>query len=265
MKSPSHDHLKPKKSLGQHFLTDKNIIHKIIDICHLSESDQILEIGSGKGALTKLIAPKVKQLTAVEKDKDLAKYLSEEFLTSAHVQIIQDDILKFPFETITSNTKLVGNLPYNISTPIIEKILNHKEKFSFIFIMVQLEYGQRLIANPNTKEYSSFTLFVNYHADVKMLFKIKNGAFYPPPKVESCFLQLIPRMPCLGATDEKCLFQIIRTAFQQRRKTIQNSLSCLTSKKHITFVLEELKLSEKLRAENLLLEDYVRIAQKLSK
>ena len=243
---------------------DQNVIRKIMESCELSAEDNVLEIGPGEGAITKIIAPKVKNLTAVEKDRELAEKLTADFITSQHIKIIHDDILKYPFETIAPQTKLIGNLPYNISTPVIEKILNYKQQFSSIFIMVQLEYGQRLTAKPHTKDYSSFTLFVNYHADIKMLFKINRTAFQPQPKVQSCFLKLTPKNPT-HPTNEKLLFNIIRSAFQQRRKTIENSLSGICSKEKIHALLKSLNLDHRLRAENLLLEDYQRITEKLAK
>ncbi len=265
MKSTKSSHpFRPKKSLGQHFLMDQNVIRKIMESCELSPKDNVLEIGPGEGAITKMIAPQVKHLTAVEKDRELAQKLTADFIDSANIKIIHDDILKYPFEDIEPNTKLIGNLPYNISTPIIEKILNYKQQFSSILIMVQLEYGQRLIAKPHTKDYSSFTLFVNYHADIKMLFKINRTCFHPPPKIQSCFLKLTPKNPPVQPSHEKLLFQIIRSAFQQRRKTIENSLSGNCSKERIHTLLKSLNIDHRSRAENLLLEDYRRITEKLT-
>lgn len=255
---------RPKKSLGQHFLADSNVIRKILESCELSAEDDVLEIGPGEGAITNMIAPKVRNLTAVEKDRELAAKLAADFINAGNINIIHDDILEYPFETIAPKTKLIGNLPYNISTPVIEKILNYKESFSSIYIMLQLEYGQRLIAKPHTKDYSSFTLFVNYHADVKMLFKINRTCFNPPPKVQSCFLKLTPKNPSIHLTHEKLLFNIIRAAFQQRRKIIENSLSSLCSKERIHPLLKSLNIDHRSRAENLLLEDYKRIAEKLT-
>lgn len=234
-----------------------------MESCEFSPEDTVLEIGPGQGAMTQMIAPQVKSLTAVEKDRELAGKLTADFINPKNINIIQEDILKYSFESIPPNTKLIGNLPYNISTPILEKILNHKQKFSSIFIMVQLEYGQRLIAKPHTKDYSSFTLFVNYHADIKMLFKINRTSFHPPPKVQSCFLKLTPKHPPVPQTNEKLLFNIIRSAFQQRRKTIENSLSNIGSKTKINSILKSLNIDHRLRAENLLLDDYMRITEKL--
>ncbi len=260
--SKSSSSFRPKKSLGQHFLIDQNILRKIIEVCELSSADTVLEIGPGQGIMTRMIAPKVKNLIAVEKDRELAQKLTAEFVNFENVHIVCNDILNHSFETISPDTKLIGNLPYNISTPILEKVLEHKQKFSSIFIMVQLEYGLRLIAKPHTKDYSSFTLFVNYHADVKMLFRINRTAFQPPPKVQSCFLKLTPKNP-FSQINEKLLFHIIRTAFQQRRKTLENSLSSICGKERIHAILKSLNIDHHSRAENLLLEDYKRITEKL--
>ncbi len=262
MTSATKKTFRAKKSLGQHFLADQNIVRKIIESCALSNEDLILEIGPGQGALTKIIAPRVKQLIAVEKDRDLAPQLMSDFNHSDNVRIIHEDILEFSFETLSAGTKLIGNLPYNISTPIIEKILTHKKIFSSIYIMVQLEYGQRLIAKPGTKDYSSFTLFTNFHADIEMLFKINKGCFNPPPKVQSCFLKLTPK-PERSDVDETTLFRVIHSAFQQRRKTIENSLTGVCAKEKVRELLESLGIDKKLRAENLTIDDYIRIANAL--
>lgn len=255
----------PKKSLGQNFLINTNIAERIVDSSHLTSTDIVLEIGPGKGALTHGLAQRCKNVWAVEKDKKLADQLQIDFKDS-NVHIVCDDILKYPFESLPNNIKVIGNLPYNIATPIIEKIINYRQKFQTVYITVQLEYGQRLAAKPGTKSYGSFSCFVQYHMEPKILFKIKNSAFQPIPKVQSCFLRLaILNEPKQKADNSDFLFKLIRSCFGQRRKTIRNSLSGMLDKESVPSLLKKLDINPKLRAENLSLEDYVRISNTVGK
>ncbi|VAX36450.1 SSU rRNA (adenine(1518)-N(6)/adenine(1519)-N(6))-dimethyltransferase [hydrothermal vent metagenome] len=249
----------PKKYLGQNFLINPQVQQRIIESCSLRKTDVVLEIGPGKGALTHLIAPRVKKLIAVETDRQLAENLMQHF-KGTHVEIVHADILKFPFEQLSDNLKIIGNLPYNISTPILQKVLFYRHKVSFFYMMVQREYGQRLLAKPHTKDYGSLTCFVQYYTKAKMLFKVSAGSFNPVPKVQSCFLCLdFTQRLTYKAHNEELLFKIIRLAFGQRRKTIKNALSNLMSKEDLNHLFETLSIDKKLRAENLSVEDYVKI------
>jgi len=255
-----YDPFAPQKSLGQNFLINTNIAERIINSCHLTLADTVLEIGPGKGALTRGLAQHCKKVLAVEKDEKLAEQLQKDFKDS-NVRVINDDILKYPFNTLPNNIKVIGNLPYNIATPIIEKIIDYRQKFQELYITVQLEYGQRIAARPNTKSYGSFSCYVQYHMEPKILFKIKNSAFAPIPKVQSCFIRLdILNKPKQKADNSDFLFKIIRACFGQRRKTIRNSLAGILDKERVPHLLEILKINPKLRAENLSLEDYIRIS-----
>lgn len=255
----------PKKSLGQNFLINPNVAKRIVDACQLKPSDSVLEIGPGKGALTDELSRQCQNILAIEKDKILAKQLSDDF-ENTNVTIIHEDILKYPFDTLPNNIKIIGNLPYNIVTPIIKKIISSKENVGEIFITVQLEYGQRLVAKPNTKSYGAFSCFVQYHTDAKILFKIRNSSFQPIPKVQSCFCHLkLLKKPKYQVTNKDFLFRIIHSCFEQRRKTIQNSLAGAIHKKNIPDLLKTLKINPKLRAENLGLEEYVQISNAATK
>lgn len=250
----------PRKSLGQNFLINPHIIQRIIDSCDLKPTDTILEIGPGRGALTDALSQHANNVIAIEKDRGLAGQLKQQF-ENTNVKIIHADILKYPFDSLTPNMKVVGNLPYNIATPIITKIIANRMKCDALYATVQLEYGQRITAKPNTKSYGSFSCFVQYHADVKMLFKIKNTAFHPAPRVQSCFLQFnLLKKPKNKAKCEDLLFKIIRSCFGQRRKTIQNSLSGAMDKQNIPYLLQKLNINPKSRAENLSLEEYIQIS-----
>ncbi|MCK5081858.1 MAG: ribosomal RNA small subunit methyltransferase A [Candidatus Omnitrophica bacterium] len=250
----------PKKSLGQNFLINPNVIKRIIASCDLKPTDTILEIGPGKGALTHALSEQAQKVIAIEKDDHLAAQLTQTF-KDTNVDVIPADILKYPFDKLPSNVKIIGNLPYNIATPIIEKAINYRKKFYAFYMTVQLEYGQRITAGPDSKSYGSLSCFVQYYADTKILFKIKNSSFQPIPKVQSCFLQLnLLEKPKHKAQDEKCLFKIIRACFGQRRKTIANTLSTIVHKEKTVELLKTLDINPKLRAENISLKKYVQIS-----
>ena len=250
----------PKRSLGQNFLVNPRIQERIIEACALEKNDVVLEIGPGKGVLTRPLADRVKKVLAIEKDNFLAPQLEKEF-AGTNVTIEHADILKYPFEQLPAPMKVVGNLPYNIATPIIEKVLAFRHKFSVFYMTVQLEYGNRIVARPHSKEYGSLSCFVQYYAEVKKLFKIPPSAFRPAPKVDSCFLSLRVRPePARKARDEEFLFRLIRACFSQRRKTIRNSLAVVYGREDTEKLLAELHIDPRLRAEDLSLEDYVRLA-----
>ena len=248
----------PKKHLGQHFLADPNVRSRIIEHCNLKETETVLEIGPGLGALTKDIACRVQNLYAVEKDTTLGETLKKNL--PENVTVIQGDILKYDLGLLPAGIKVIGNLPYYISSPIMEKILTHRPMFTDIFFTVQLEFGQRLTAKLNTKDYSALTCFVQYHADAKILFKISPSAFSPSPKVMSCFVHLKPRGPATQAKDPDRLFKIIHHAFQQRRKKIANALTSLWDKEKAEALLKEAGIDGELRPENIPLKNYIRLA-----
>lgn len=255
----------PKKYLGQNFLIDHNIRNKIITACHLNQEDTVLEIGPGKGMLTKELARHVRAVIAVEKDGFLAKALQKEFEHSV-VKIYHADFLEFPFEKLPRGLKVVGNLPYNVATAIIEKILYYRTWVSSFYFAIQWELGERIVAQPNSKEYSSLSCFVQYYGTPKILFKIKNTAFKPEPKVQSCFMQLeCPPQGKFSCLDEQLLFKIIKTAFQLRRKTIANSLSPLLEKNQLTDLLMSLDIAPQKRAEAISLKEYVHLTNELVK
>ncbi len=256
--------LHPKKHLGQNFLTDQNIAGRIISACHFSKDDVVLEIGAGLGALTHRILPTVKHLIAVETDQRLyEKILNEN--KSPKLELHHADILEYNFASLPNGLKVIGNLPYYISSPVIGRILENRQHFTHLFITVQWEFGKRMMAKPNTKDYSAFSCFVQYFADVKMLFKIHPSAFKPAPKVQSCFLQLdlYQNLP-IQAKNEQTLFTVIRQAFGQRRKTILNSLELVVGREELLKVLSALKIDPRSRAENLTLKDYAAIADLLT-
>lgn len=250
---------RPKKSLGQNFLTDQRVRDKIIEHCQLTPTDIVLEIGPGKGVLSKSLAPRVTQLILVEKDHQLFNLLKDEFKEQP-VEIIHSDILKYPVPDFTQKIILLGNIPYNISTPILEYAIVNRGKIKTFFLTVQLEFGQRLCAQPGNKDYGALTCFAQFYADVQLLFKIKNTCFNPVPKVQSCFVRLdFLNNPRFTVNDEDRFLAFIKNTFSKRRKTIVNSLALNLPKNEITKLLEDLQLDARLRVENLPLGDLVKI------
>jgi len=243
----------PKKHLGQHFLTDIRIQQKIIHACALKPEDVVVEIGPGQGVLTRLIAPLVKRLICVEADRDLIGPLKNDA-----IEVVHADFLKWDMGNLPPGSKVIGNIPYYISTPIIEKLITDRTRFSEAFLTVQYEFGQRLTAKAGGKDYGSLSCFAQYFAEIKMLFKIKNTCFKPAPKVDSCFLRMMMRPHGQKlASNEDLLFKLIQTAFQQRRKNIINSLKGMTGKEKLEAGLKNLGISPNARAENLTLSNYI--------
>lgn len=259
--------VRPKKSLGQNFLVDSHIIGRMIDACHLSKDETVIEIGPGTGAITREIACRVKKLVAVETDRSLVDRLQTEF-TQNQIQLIHADFLKVDLFQLHSGEqwKVVGNLPYYISTPIITKILEHRQLFCEFYLTVQQEFAQRLVASPGGKDYGSFSCFVQYYADVQILFNIKRSCFKPVPKVDSCFVKLTMRQkPLWQVQDEVFLFKMIRLGFQQRRKTLINALSASFAKSDVGDALASAGLSPQIRAEQVTLEQFINLSHVLLK
>ena len=262
-KSFQKDSLRPKKSLGQNFLVDRNVIGRMIDACSLSSDDVVLEIGPGTGALTREIAPRVMRLIAIETDGSLVERLRDEF-KGQNVEIIHADFLKCDLSEVLGKdkVKVVGNLPYYISTPIMTKVVENRHLFTEFYLTVQQEFAERIVAPPGGKDYSSFSCFNQFYTVPKMLFKIKSSAFKPAPKVDSCFLNLTMRQkPAYPCDDENFLFHVIRTGFGQRRKTLVNALSSLLSKELLIALFPSAGLIVNVRAEDVSLEQYVLLAR----
>jgi len=257
---PSRPQFRARKSLGQNFLVDPNIIKKIVDASQIKAGETVLEIGPGRGAITEGISEKAKHVIAVEKDKWLAQELEQRF-QQTNVNILQKDILRLTFNGIRGKVKVIGNLPYNIATPIITKMIDNRNKIEDMYLTVQWEYGKRIVARPNTSDYGSFSCFVQFYTEPKLLFKIKSSSFRPAPKVQSCFLRLTPlKAPLYKVKDEERLLKVIRASFNQRRKSVQNSLRAVIGKEKVGECLEKAGVNPALRAENLHLKDFVNIA-----
>jgi 16S rRNA (adenine1518-N6/adenine1519-N6)-dimethyltransferase len=261
--------VKPKKSLGQNFLVDKNIQRKIISSCGFTPSDIVLEIGAGRGELTRLVAEQVNRVYALEIDRSLCGILEENAGDNANVKVINQDILKFNLEEylekgedkLKAKVKVVGNIPYYISSPVLERLIEFRHKIDVIFITVQKEFAKRVTAKEGTKEYGSFSCFTQYYTEPKALFFIKNTSFWPSPKVDSCFLRLkIRRMPAVKVTYEGEFFKIIRAAFNKRRKTLRNSLDAVLPRYKLNAFFEKYGVDANIRPEKLSLQDFANLA-----
>ncbi len=258
-------HLKPKKRLGQNFLIDRNIQRKIIESLDLNPSDTLLEVGAGRGELTRLISGKVRRVFALEVDPGLCQILKDNLSGLSNVKIINRDVLKFNlkayFNKIQGKIKVFGNIPYYISTPIIERLIKFREKIDTAFITVQKEFAARIAAAAGPKDYGSFSCFVQYYTEPKILFLIKRTCFFPAPKVDSCLVRLnIRKEPAVFLRDEKLFFKTIRAAFNKRRKTLRNSLSGIILAKKLDFFFHKYGIDRNIRPENLSLQDFANLA-----
>ena len=259
--------LKAKKKFGQNFLINKDVIDKIIEKSEVCMDDIVLEIGPGLGTLTKELLKNAKRVIAVELDEDMVNILKARF-DNENLEIINEDILKIDLNKITEKygkIKVVANLPYYITTPIIMKLLESKYDISSITVMVQKEVGERICSTKDDRENSSITISINYYAKPHIIIDVPKEDFYPSPEVDSCVIRLdVLDKPPVEVNDEKKFFKLIKSAFSQRRKTILNSLSSGEfSKEQVLNALEKLNIDTKLRAEDLSIYDYANIANKL--
>lgn len=263
---------KPLKRYGENYLIDSNIKDKIIGEIGISSGDVILEIGPGLGALTIDIAETGVEVTAVEKDKKAFAILRDlvdgDFV---NLRLVNADILEFDISGFAAGRKIkiVGNLPYYITSPIIEKIVSEHDIVRSATILVQKEFAERLVAKPGTKEYGSFSCFVQYHAKISYIYTVKHASFYPEPDINSGILKLdMLDRPLVEVRDEDLLFRIIRGAFNQRRKSIINSLSREVvldlAKEALVRVLKRACVDPAARPETLSLSDFARIANSIS-
>jgi 16S rRNA (adenine1518-N6/adenine1519-N6)-dimethyltransferase len=221
--------LAPRKRWGQNFLVREDLAERIVEHCRLREDDVAVEIGPGAGALTARLAARVRALVAVEKDPGLAAYLREELAEVRQVDIVEDDFLEFDLaQTLRAHGAerlvVVGNIPYNITTPVLERIFEQRRAVRSAVLLVQKEYAERLGAAAGTPEYGALTLFARYHALLDPLMTVKASAFWPRPEVDSMLVRFFLRERPPVEADEALLFRIIRGSFHMRRKQLANTL-----------------------------------------
>ena len=255
------------KSLGQNFLIDKNYVDKIVDGADIAGKN-VIEVGPGIGTISYEMAKNCKKLVLIEIDDSLIPILEENMSDFENVTIIHQDILKTDLKEIQDkyfggeSFEFVSNLPYYITTPIIEKIFEEDLDCKSMTIMVQKEVADRMLATEKDKDYSSLSVFVKYYSDAKFLTKVPKSVFMPQPKIDSAVLRLDLRIYDEKVNKEK-LFVLVKAGFLKRRKTILNSLSAVAEKEDLKKVFEKLDIKENLRAENLSLDDYIKIANEL--
>ena len=251
---------RPRKRFGQNFLTDEGVIDRIARAIAPSAEDHIVEIGPGQGALTETLAPTGCQLDVIELDRDLVAGLLAAFSIYDGFKLHSADALKFNFGALARDgeqLRVVGNLPYNISTPLIFKLLENAALIRDMHFMLQLEVVERLAAKPGSKAWGRLGIMAQYHCKVEHLFDVPPDAFYPPPKVQSAIVRLQPWAESpWPACNEKQLRKVVASSFAQRRKTLRNNLKGLASAEQ----LEQLGLDPGARAETLTLDNFIAIA-----
>lgn len=255
---------RPRKRFGQHFLKDTQVIAHIMSAVNAKPYDHLVEIGPGQGALTKGLLAGSQILTVIELDRDLIKPLKILGFEHPQFTVIETDALKVDYSQFAMEQpiRLIGNLPYNISTPLLFHILKYKDFIEDMHFMLQKEVVERLTAQVNSAHYGRLSIMIQYHCQALNLFEVSKHAFYPPPQVESAIVRLIPySMPPFVAEDYQLFHDIVMHAFSQRRKTLHNSL-----KKFVDDILfEKVGIDPKQRAENLSVAKYVSLANLLHK
>lgn len=262
-------HITLQKKYGQNFIGDPALLERIATVCDWQPGDRALEIGPGAGTLTRAIAREAEEVLAVEIDRRLAPLLEETLADCANVHLVFTDALKADLDALMRDTlgwdgryKLIANLPYYITTPLIMHVLEDSEKVNELVIMVQKEVGERLCAAPGSKAYGAVTVMVQYAATVARAFDVGRHAFVPAPEVDSTILHLIPyeKRP-IQAQSDAVLRRVVKAAFSQRRKTLRNSLSSLgCDKALIKQALEAASIEDSRRAETLSVAEFVALA-----
>lgn len=248
---------KARKRFGQNFLIDHGIIRDIVRAVHPHKDDVIVEIGPGKGAITQLLADSCDNLSVIELDRDLVPWLKVKFEKHPNFQLYQADALQFDFAKLVTNEqplRIVGNLPYNISTPLIFHLLSYSSTVRDMHFMLQKEVVKRMAAQPGDSAYGRLGIMVQYYCEVENLFEVPPTSFDPAPKVDSAIVRLVPYKEIPHkAVNIKTLENLVNVAFQQRRKTLRNALKQLLSPE----VLEQLPIDLTARAEEISLPEYV--------
>lgn len=271
-------HIKANKSLGQNFLIDDKVVEQIITKSCVNEHDLVIEIGPGLGTLTKFLLEKAKKVICIELDKKMIKILEDRFTLYNNFELLHNDILKVDLNSIIkkekensdiTGVKIVANLPYYITTPIIMKLLEEQLDLESITVMVQKEVADRLIATPGSKDTGAITYSVYYYATSEAILEVPKDSFIPEPEVTSKVIRLqIRKVPPVEVKSKKVMFKIIKSAFMQRRKTLLNALSntkVFLNKEEGLAILKKLNLPDDIRAEKLTLQDFANITNEFIK
>ncbi|MEK6560618.1 MAG: 16S rRNA (adenine(1518)-N(6)/adenine(1519)-N(6))-dimethyltransferase RsmA [Nitrospirota bacterium] len=256
---------RPKKHLGQHFLQDTGIISKIIQTADVNKEDVIVEIGPGRGALTFRLAEMASEVIAIEIDHSIVESLNERAASYPNLSIVEADALRFHYHEIGTRFKVVANLPYYISTPILFRLIELSDMVTSMTIMLQKEVAERVVASPNSKAYGILSIAVQFYAVPEIAFNISRKSFYPEPKVDSSVLKIVPREKvAVDVRNEGLFWGLIKSAFYYRRKTLLNSLALSGhSKEIIKNVLEFAGIDQNKRPEQVSMEEWGKIADTL--
>ncbi len=264
----THNHTRPKKQLGQNFLVNPEALNIILEAGAVRDCDTVIEIGAGLGYLTDALARHAKRVIAVEVDELLHNALAAQFSVDSLVQLLNVDILKLELNSLLSeNTapedpttfKVIANLPYSITTPILWKLLTYRRQLHSCVLMMQKEVAERIVAGPGGKDYGALTIGVAYHAEPTLIATLSPENFYPSPKVDSALLKLTMReSPKVSVEDETLFFKIVRTAFRMRRKMLKNALvrGRFASAERLAAAFEETGIAPERRAETLDITEY---------
>ena len=269
--------IRANKSLGQNFLISNEVVEKIINASDIKENDMVIEIGPGLGTLTKFLLQKAKKVLCVELDKKMIKILNDRFSDYNNFELINEDILKVNLKKIIednkkteqiANVKIVANLPYYITTPIIMKLLEEKLDIESITVMIQKEVADRLIEIPGGKNTGAITYTVYYYCESEKIIEVPNNSFIPEPDVTSEVIKMnLRKEPAVKIQGPKIMFMIIKSAFMQRRKTLLNALTntkIFVNKNEGLSILKKLNLNENIRAEELSIQDFANIAKAIT-
>lgn len=268
--------IKANKSLGQNFLINQNVVDSIVQSSNINKDDLVIEIGPGLGTLTKFLLEKAGKVVCIELDSKMISILNERFFLYDNFEVINQDVLKTDLKRLIKNekeknslknAKVVANLPYYITTPIIMKLLEDELDLDSITVMIQKEVADRLIAVPGSKETGAITYSIYYYSEAEGLMEVPKESFIPEPEVTSKVIKLnIRNKSIIDVKDSRNMFKIIKCAFMQRRKTLLNSLTnskIFSSKEEGVRILKELNLEENVRAEKLTIEDYAKLSNKI--
>lgn len=267
----NHFDFKFAKSLGQNFLIDNNVIDKIIEASGVDENSYVLEIGPGIGVLTGELAKKAKKVIAIEIDDRLIPILQNTLSEFNNIEVVHSDALKIDFKELFKekemrDIKVVANLPYYVTTPLISKILKEAHEVESITIMIQKEVAERLIAKPSTKDYGALTLLANYYSNVEKVIKVPPTSFIPNPKVESMVIKMSLKKPEVELESEDLFFKVIRNSFNMRRKTLSNSLKPIGLKNEdLKEAFELAEIDNKRRGETLSIEEFAKLSNEIWK
>ena len=252
----------PRKRFGQHFLADPGVSDAIIRAIHPTRNDVVVEIGPGQGALTAALARQADHLHAIELDRDLVAKLKRQYDGNPAVTIHEADALAFDFATLGNRLRIVGNLPYNISTPLLFHLLNFRNHLVDMHFMLQKEVVERMAAEPGNKTYGRLGIMLGCHLHIESLFDVDRMAFEPPPKVTSAFVRLDPLPPgTFDIQDEALLSQLVTTAFSKRRKTLRNALRDAAE----TSAMEAVGIDPGLRPEQLSISQYIALSNHIAR